>query len=408
MILLQMDGKNRLLLPHRVVKELEAAELELASWSDRHLFMTVSGGNGKPIMAGFLGDLAVGDLLSFLNMFRKTGVLRFHLPGGKKEIFFQTGEIVLATSTYPEDELGEVLYSLGRIDRQALENARNLSDSQPALGKTLVERGLVTAKDLWQATRYQVENILYGLFQISEGGFSFFSKSLLDDEMVRLPMSTQNLIMEGLRRVDERGLFMRTLKSFEAVTRFVEEGDDLSEEEARMLAIVREEEGSVRHVIRKCGSGEFEGLQLLFQLIQRGSVAVELPSPREPEGELAELTVVYNDVLALLFRRVIEVCPRFHDQVAAFLQRIPQPFLHVFRDAEFFEDGTLNSGVILANLDGLEEGDKRKLLEEAFSELIFMETSVARRELRGGEASELVEQVQQMLRRVWERTEDGG
>jgi hypothetical protein len=396
MTLLQLDGNNRFTLPHRVVKELGTSELELDSWSDRHLFLAVPGREEKPILAGFLGEVAVGDLLSFFNMFRKTGVLRFNLPGGKKDIFFQLGEIVLTTSTFLDDDLGEVLYRLGRIDREALESARNFSTDQASLGKILVERGTISAKDLWQATRYQVENILYDLFRSGEGGFSFLSRALLEDEMVRLSMSTQNLILEGLRRIDERALFMRTLKSLDAVARFAEKKPGLSEAEQRMLAIIREGEEAVRHVVRRYRHGEFEGLQILYQLVQKGAVEVELPPPKEPEGDLADLTALFNQALALLFRRIMEVNPRFYDEVALFLRSIPQPYSYVFRGAELFEDGTLNGGFILANLDGLEEGDKGKLLADAFNELIVMESSVALREFGAAEAGELVAKIQQI------------
>lgn len=405
MTLLQMDANNRLTLPHRVVKELGTSEVELNSWSDRHLLMTVPVREGKTVLAGFLGEVAVGDLLSFFNMFRKTGVLRFNLTGGKKELFYQMGEIVLATSTFPDDELGEVLYSLGRVDREALENARNFAASQASLGKTLVEQGVVTAKDLWHATRYQVESIVYGLFQVTDGGFSFLSKSFSEEEMVRLSMSTQNLIMEGLRRIDERGLYMRTLKSMDAVPRFVEEKPDLGEPETRLLAIIREEGGSVRQVIRKCGSGEFEGLQLLFQMVQKGAVKVEAVVPKAPEGDMADLLTIFSGALTILFRRIMDVNPRFHDEVTSFLREIPLPYSYVFRGAEFFEDGTLNCAVIQANLEGLEEGDKRRLLVDAFNELVFMECSVARRDLGSAESNELVERIQQISQRVREMVE---
>ncbi|MBN1140529.1 MAG: DUF4388 domain-containing protein [Deltaproteobacteria bacterium] len=406
MTLLQMDANNRLTLPHRVVKELGIVELELNSWSDRHLLFTVPVREGKTVLAGFLGEVTVGDLLSFFNMFRKTGVLRFNLTGGKKELFFQLGEIVMATSTFVDDELGEVLYSLGRLDRETLESARNFANNQASLGKNLVEQELITAKDLWHATRYQVESIVYGLFQVAEGGFSFLSKSLSEEEMVRLSMSTQNLIMEGLRRIDERGLFMRALKSMDALTRFVEDKPDLTEAEAQMLAIIiREEDAPVRQVIRKCGCGEFEGLQLLFQLVQKGAVEVEILAPKAPEGDLADLLTIFSGALTLLFRRIMDVNPRFHDEVTSFLREIPQPYSYVFRGAEFFEDGTLNCGVIQANLEGLEEGDKRRLLVDAFNELVFMECSVARRDLGSAESHELVERIQQISQRVREMVE---
>ena len=68
----------------------------------------------------FSGSSAVVDLLSFFNMFRKTGILRFRLAGGTKALYFQQGEIVFATSTFPEEDMGEVLFELGKVEREVL------------------------------------------------------------------------------------------------------------------------------------------------------------------------------------------------------------------------------------------------------------------------------------------------
>jgi hypothetical protein len=72
----------------------------------------------------------------------------------------------------------------------------------------------------------------------------------------------------------------------------------------------------------------------------------------------------------------------------------------VFRDVECKEDGTVSGGRILANLAGLEEGDKKKLLADGLSELVYMECHAARRELGAAESAELIQRVQEVSRRV--------
>ena len=73
-------------------------------------------------------------------MFRKSGVLHFILSGGNKTLCFQKGEIVYATSTFPEEEIGEILYRLGKFDRDILQGARQFASGTIPLGKARIAR----------------------------------------------------------------------------------------------------------------------------------------------------------------------------------------------------------------------------------------------------------------------------
>jgi len=401
-MLLRFDSNFRLTFPHRVVKDLEGDSLSLSSYSDRHLFLTVPAKDSEVILAGCLGEMAAGDLLSFFNVFCKTGVLRFSLAGGTKEIFFQQGEIVMAASTFQEDDMGEILYELGKVSRETLENARNFSTGFSTLGKGLVDQEIIAAKDLWQATRYQVEKITFSLFEFKQGGFSFLIKPLDEEEVSKLSMSTQNLIMEGLRRVDEKALFMRTIKSLDATTVFVTGKPGLSSAEEAMLQDIQGHRHSVRGVVRKSGAGEFEGLRCLYQLIQKGAVKIELPEVVVPEGEFGDLLTIFNGALSLLYKKIIEVAPHFSEEVNRFFRELPQPYSYVFRGIQLMDDGSLDGGKIVKNLDVLEEGDKLKLLADALNEVLFMECAVACKELGSTDANELVQRIQQISKRVKE------
>ncbi len=64
------------------------------------------------------------------------------------------------------------------------------------------------------------------------------------------------------------------------------------------------------------------------------------------------------------------------------------------------EDGTLDGHRVVANLDGLEEGDKKKLLADSLCELVYLETMAVRRELPAEEARPLIARVQEITARV--------
>ena len=92
--------------------------------------------------------------------------------------------------------------------------------------------------------------------------------------------------------------------------------------------------------------------------------------------------------------------PQFRDEASRFLRDLPQPFSYVFRQASLREDGSVDGGRILANLAGLEEGDKMRLLTDSLSELVYMECIAARRELGAADSAELIKRVQDVSQRV--------
>ncbi|MFO7982845.1 MAG: DUF4388 domain-containing protein [Desulfuromonadales bacterium] len=398
---LKIDGNGRLLVPNVVARELAGADLEVTTYSDRHLFLSTCDHDQPVVFTGSIGEINIADLLSFFNMFRKKGVLGFEFEEGRKELFFQDGEVVYATSSFPEEDLGEILYELGKVDRDNLDRARQHVKGGTPLGKVLVEKNVVAAKDLWLAGRLQVENIVYNLFAFEKGSFFFQARELDKERIVRLSMSTQNLIMEGLRRVDERALFMRKIPSFDFIpipAEGVPEG--LSGGEKKMMDLVLDSRGNIRDLIRASGMGEFDGLRLLYQLAEKKCIRFEEAPVVELGGRLGQIATICNSALASLCKKIREENPQFLDSVRRFLKELPQPYSFVLRDVELSGDGTLDIGRILANLEGLAEGDKEKLLADTFNEIIYMECMAARRDLGATESAELVQRVQEVAQRV--------
>jgi len=398
---IRIDKGGRLNLPPKAAKALDGQALRLSSCSPRHLLLESADGGGRVQLAGELGDLGVVDLLSFFNMFRKSGLLHFILAGGDKTLYFRTGEIVYATTSMAEEEIGEVLYSLGKLDRDTLYGARQFVDGVMPLGKHLVDRGLISSKDLWAATRSQVETIVYNLFTFSQGSFLFVDSPIEEDQVVSLSMSTQNMIMEGLRRVDERAVYMQKVKSLDA--RPVLTGkmpNDLDSVSQKMVAQVQSGVDDVKELLRRSGTGEFDALRLLSQLVEKGVLAIEEAPTVVVEGVLGEVINIFNGVLVAMHRVVSAKNPDFGEEISLFLHDLPQPFSYVFRQTSLKEDGSVDGGRVLANLAGLEEGDKLRLLADSLSELVYMECIAARRELGAVDSSELIRRVQDVSQRV--------
>jgi hypothetical protein len=398
---LTIDHSGTIKLPPEIYRPLGDRPLTVVSSSAGHLLLGRPESAGPVLISGVLEEGAVTDLLSFFNMFRKTGILNIELEGGLKALYFQEGEIVFATSSFASEDLGEVLFSLGKIEQETLLQLRaQVSETMP-LGKLLVEKAAVAPKDLWLAARSQVEHIIYTLFSASAGGFYFQSKAIEQEQILRLSMSTQNIIMEGLRRLDEKALFMRKIISLDYYPLETgKEASDLSQSEARLMNAAQAGQQTASELFRKIGLREFDGMRILFGLIERRLIRMEDSPTTEIEGTLGQILAAYNSLFKVIFTRVTKVCPEFPQEVAQSLRDLPQPYSFILRDVELQEDGTLDGHRIVTNLDGLEEGDKKKLLADSLCEVAFTETMALRRDLDAEQARPLIARVQEVTTKI--------
>ncbi|WP_036682822.1 DUF4388 domain-containing protein [Pelobacter seleniigenes] len=398
---LKIDKTGIVKLPGRLVQALGTEPLCPVSGSSEHVFLARPEAKNPVLFAGILEAGAVADLLSFFNMFRKTGLLNIELEGGQKSLYFQQGEIVFATSTFTSEDIGEVLFSLGKIERDTLNLVRSQVTEHQTLGKLLVEQAAVSPKDLWLAARSQVENIVYALFAAGCGGFSFQVRAIDQEQILRLSMSTQNLIMEGLRRQDEKALFMRKIVSLDSFPKETgREGVDLSQGEARLLSAAQAGQLSAKELFRRVGLHEFDGLRILYGLIEKKLLRMEDTPAVEVAGELGEILAIYNKLFQSLFSSVDSNGSGFLAEMKESLRELPQPYSFVLRDVELLADGTLDGQRIVGNLVGLEEGDREKLLADSLCEVAYMETMLLRRELAADQARPLISKVQEVTGKV--------
>ena len=383
-------------LPPAVCQLLADKPLELLSVSAGHLLLADTQAAAPVLLAGVLEEEAIPDLLSFFNMFRKSGVLHILLDGGSKSLYFQQGEVVFATSTFETEDIGSVLFSLGKIERHELERLRQQVTEATTLGKLLVEQASVTPKDLWSAARSEVENIVYNLFSAARGAFYFQAKAVEQEDIVRLSMSTQNMIMEGLRRLDEKALFMRKIISLDYYPCATgKQAGNLTETETRMLNLTSFGQLKARDLFRKSGVREFDGIRTLYGLLERDLLRMHESSGTEIEGVLGQILTVYNNLFREIHLPLKQVNPRFLEEIALELRILPQPYSFVLRDVEFRADGTLDGHFLVDNLDGLELRDKTKLLVDSLGEVAYLKSMTIRQQLSAEQARPLISRVQE-------------
>jgi hypothetical protein len=150
---------------------------------------------------GTLDQVDVPAILRALVRADKSGPLRFTRGRITKTIYLSEGRLIFATSTDPDDRLGEMLLRKGLISYRNLEESVQAIRAGKRQGTILVESGSIRSRDLVQGVAEQVQEIVYSLFLWGEGSYEFVEGDLPSREVILLRMSTEDILMEGIRRV---------------------------------------------------------------------------------------------------------------------------------------------------------------------------------------------------------------
>ena len=151
---------------------------------------------------GTLDQVGVPAILRALVRADKTGPLRFTRGRVTKTVYLQGGRLIFATSTDPDDRLGEMLLRKGLIGYRDLEESVKAIRAGKRQGTALVESGSIRSRDLVQGVTEQVQEIVYSLFLWEDGAYEFVEGDLPTREVILLRMPTEDILMEGIRRVE--------------------------------------------------------------------------------------------------------------------------------------------------------------------------------------------------------------
>ena len=229
-------------------------------------------------LKGNIKDSSLSRLLAYLNRNRETGTLAVSTPVFTKKVYFVKGDAIFASSTYEDDRLGEMLIKAGKITmEQCDESVRLLKQTGKRQGAILVDLGYLTPKDLFWGVKYQVMEIIYGLFQIEDGEYEFLEGEIPHHEVITLKMSIGNLIYEGVRRIDNWTRIRREIPnintelklSSDPVTLF--QDLELTPLDRKMLSLV-DGTKTIKELIDNAWIGSFEGMKILYVLWSIGVI----------------------------------------------------------------------------------------------------------------------------------------
>jgi hypothetical protein len=383
--------------------------------------------DGRPWLAGTLSALTIIEVVQLVFTSLKTGVLRlsFGGPGGaaagrphRRSLFFREGQLVFAASSEPCDRLGPVLWRAGLISWEALvRGSAEVAPGRP-LGQVLVDAGAITAADLYAGVTAQVRQILFEAFLDTEGEFLFVEGPHGELNEVRLPERTRELLLEGLKRVEEMERLLAEVGGREArLARIGPSPTGASEYTVRLLDAL---EGSqtFAEAADESRLGLLIALRETVVLLEAGvlvrdrpATAPPAPAPgvvppvRTPVGVANTATrlsgpfQLYRRIFRKVHAALADARPGAERRLDSYFERVPEHRRFVFDGVSFGPDGDLDVARVLANVTGtgVYQGAAAKARSlEGLEELLTFALFEVKNVLPKAEAEQLLREVGKM------------
>jgi hypothetical protein len=155
------------------------------------------------------------------------------------------------------------------------------SDKQ--LGLALMNAGYVTQDDIVQSVKNYMLDIVYTLFSWNEGQFEFDQNILPSDDRIAVPISLENVIMEGSRRVQESERLQDELPDLTSIAlRFTDNPDarlrnvNLSVEEWRVISFINPR-NTIKQIAQSNNMDDFQIRKIVYGMLQAGLVELTRP-----------------------------------------------------------------------------------------------------------------------------------
>jgi hypothetical protein len=270
-------------------------------------------------LIGNLRTMSLPDILQWIATGRKTGTLHLEHGSIEKHIAFRDGSVATSWSNDPRESLGQFLVRERCITEEQLFKALLHQEEQgKLLGSILIDEGSLDADDLRRVLRFKAEETIYDIFVWKEGRFEFKEGEFPRQMMVNVEIGVTELVLEGIRRVDEWQRIRRIFPSSGTTFKLLAEPatyEDATEQQIFPLVRAGKTLGAIALEMRR---SEFDAAALLFELCARDLIAVDQKGPSSNAEAAGDTVRTIRELLSSAYQRLQE--KRYDAAVAAYEQ----------------------------------------------------------------------------------------
>ncbi len=152
----------------------------------------------------------IGFFLKDIHFNQKTGQLSFRKADIQKTMIFQDGGLLFARTNVPEERLGAVLLKIGKISSETFTSLPQLIQPEKMMGEVLVQKKVISQKDLYDGLMAQMNAITLSLFNHFDAEIIFRPRERFLDYDFEFKMNVPLIIERGIREME----FHPLIKSF--------------------------------------------------------------------------------------------------------------------------------------------------------------------------------------------------
>lgn len=246
-------------------------------------------------LKGSLRDFSLPDLFQLIHFGKKNGTLNIVNGDIRGYVCFRNGNVFFATHTLKRPPLGQRLVEAGMVGENQIEEALDLQKTTrrgQRLGNILVELGYLSRESLEVFVSEQIRDAVFHLLRWTEGDFEFDPNQIFPEEDIGLSMRTEDLIMEGGRRLDEWYQIEKKVPSLDAVFKMTR----LPSKEATDINLISEEwlvlyhvdgESTVRDIIENSGQSALVTCKSLYGLVVAGLIKLAGEEGARPAADVS-------------------------------------------------------------------------------------------------------------------------
>jgi len=286
----------------------------------------------KMAFKGTLKDFKVPDILQLISLQKKTGILTFTSSDGFITLIFDKGHIV-GVDSFPkklEMRVGNVLVKQDYISDEMLQRALAIQKrTNQKIGEILLGMGLIGKDTIQESLKTQAFEIILSLFKWKKGEYNFKVMEYLDEGMQIIePLSTDNLIMEGVQMLDEWPLIKKVVPDESMIfepspvdprnIEIVDEHEDfpekgkgnkifLTETEANLLKYINGN-NTVRNLVELGVFTQYKVYKSLYNLVGKSIIRAKAKGDSEEDGQellLEELKIDAQRKVDILFKALL-------------------------------------------------------------------------------------------------------
>ncbi len=263
-------------------------------------------------LQGKIERFTLTEIFQLVAASRKSGTLGIQKDDSIVMIYFKDGEIIYAYGPRQTFHLGRLLKERGKITGEQLDEAiatQAKTENSRRLGEILIHKGFIDRADLEAVVTEQIRELLYSLLSWQTGSFKFYENQFPTEEEIVVSLSVEDVILEGLRRLDEINMIRETLPDTEQVyTISATQGErtrkvSLQSAEWNIMALVN----GNRTIDEICNLSNLERNETLVKLAQLKLAGLITPTEKKPakasaapdnlQGMVNRLASLFEDYL---------------------------------------------------------------------------------------------------------------